>query len=30
MTVAGFTEVRTEELPLKPVPAICVLGSRAP
>ncbi|MDF2763087.1 MAG: rebM11 [Rhodospirillales bacterium] len=30
MTAAGFTQVRTEELPLKPVPAICVLGSRAP
>jgi cyclopropane fatty-acyl-phospholipid synthase-like methyltransferase len=25
---AGFADVRIEELPLKPVPAVCVLGSR--
>jgi len=25
---AGFAEVRIEELPLKPVPAVCVLGVR--
>lgn len=28
MRLAGFVDVRTEELPLKPVPAICVLGNR--
>ncbi|MGB7844284.1 MAG: methyltransferase domain-containing protein [Candidatus Acidiferrum sp.] len=26
---AGFVDVRTEELPLEPAPAICVLGRRA-
>ncbi len=26
---AGFVEIRTEELSLKPVPALCVLGRRA-
>ena len=25
----GFTQIRTEELALKPIPAICVLGTRA-
>lgn len=25
---AGFTEVRTERLPLMPVPAVCVIGER--
>ena len=29
MTAAGFTDVRNEVLPLKPVPAICVLGRRS-
>jgi cyclopropane fatty-acyl-phospholipid synthase-like methyltransferase len=29
MKSGGFAGVRIEELPLKPVPAICVLGSRA-
>jgi cyclopropane fatty-acyl-phospholipid synthase-like methyltransferase len=28
MRAAGFAEVRIEELPLKPVPAVCVLGNR--
>lgn len=29
MAAAGFEEVRTEELQLRPVPAICVLGRKA-
>jgi cyclopropane fatty-acyl-phospholipid synthase-like methyltransferase len=28
MTAAGFSGVRVEELELKPVPAVCVLGTR--
>jgi trans-aconitate methyltransferase len=28
MTAAGFARLRTEELALKPVPAICVLGEK--
>ena len=28
MHAAGFTGIRTEELPLKPVPAVCVIGQR--
>lgn len=28
MTEAGFTDIRVEELPLEPVPAVCVLGHR--
>jgi cyclopropane fatty-acyl-phospholipid synthase-like methyltransferase len=28
MRASDFAEVRIEELPLKPVPAVCVLGSR--
>lgn len=28
MAAAGFTDIRTEELPLEPVPAVCVLGLR--
>jgi len=28
LTAAGFTSVRTEELDLKPVPAVCVAGVR--
>jgi len=28
MTLVGFEEIRTEELPLDPVPAVCVLGIR--
>lgn len=28
MSEAGFTDIRTEELPLEPVPAICVIGRR--
>lgn len=30
MTAVGFTAIRTEELTLKPVPAVCVLGRRGP
>jgi cyclopropane fatty-acyl-phospholipid synthase-like methyltransferase len=30
MTATGFSHIRIEELPLKPVPAVCVIGSRAP
>ncbi len=29
MAAAGFSAIRTEKLPLQPVPAICVLGIRA-
>lgn len=29
MEAAGFEDLRIEELPLKPVPAVCVLGKRA-
>lgn len=29
MANTGFARIRTEELPLEPVPAICVLGTRA-
>lgn len=29
MAKAGFVAIRTEELPLEPVPALCVLGERA-
>lgn len=29
MTRTGFAQIRTEELPLKPIPAICVLGTRS-
>jgi len=28
MAAAGFTAIRIEELPLEPVPAVCVLGTR--
>jgi cyclopropane fatty-acyl-phospholipid synthase-like methyltransferase len=28
MDAVGFVDIRTEELPLKPVPAVCVLGRR--
>ncbi len=28
MEVSGFEDIRTEELPLDPVPAVCVLGRR--
>ena len=28
METAGFTDIRVEELPLEPVPALCVLGTR--
>ena len=28
LAAQGFTQVRTEELDLKPVPAVCVLGVR--
>jgi ubiquinone/menaquinone biosynthesis C-methylase UbiE len=28
MTAVGFTDIRIEELPLKPVAAVCVLGKR--
>jgi hypothetical protein len=30
MEVAGFDSLRVEELPLQPVPAICVIGRRPP
>ncbi len=30
MEQAGFVRIRTEELPLQPVPAVCVLGMRRP
>lgn len=30
MTAVRFTAIRTEELTLKPVPAVCVLGRRGP
>ena len=29
MVRTGFTQIRTEELALKPIPAICVLGTRS-
>ncbi len=29
MTTAGFAAIRTAELPLEPVPAVCVLGAAA-
>lgn len=29
MTSAGFTDIRTQELQLQPVPAVCVLGTRS-
>lgn len=29
MVRTGFTQIRTEELTLKPIPAICVLGTRS-
>lgn len=28
MTAAGFTDITVSELPLQPVPAVCVLGTR--
>jgi hypothetical protein len=28
MSTAGFVDLRREELPLAPVPAVCVLGER--
>jgi trans-aconitate methyltransferase len=28
METVGFTQIRIEELPLQPVPALCVIGSR--
>jgi cyclopropane fatty-acyl-phospholipid synthase-like methyltransferase len=28
MAAAGFVDIRLEELPLRPVPAVCVLGAR--
>lgn len=28
MIAAGFCDIRAEELPLRPVPAVCVLGTR--
>jgi hypothetical protein len=28
LKAAGYGEIRVEELPLKPVPAVCVLGRR--
>jgi cyclopropane fatty-acyl-phospholipid synthase-like methyltransferase len=28
METVGFTQIRIEELPLQPVPAVCVIGSR--
>jgi hypothetical protein len=29
MEAAGFRDIRTERLPLEPMPAICVLGGKS-
>ena len=28
MVAAGFTNIRVEELPLEPAPAVCIIGER--